>query len=547
MGNIAVEGAVLTSQGETNRAGVTDEALLGDVRTLCDVARTTLGPFGTNKLLVQPDGTVTATASVRELLDRLDVTDPAVRLLETAASGFADRHRDGTGTMITLVGALLTNARRLTERGLHPTAIERGYDTGRTVALARIDRSTRPLSSFAPVDVARTALTSTRSPHVRQSIAEQVATAVERTGSDGDVTVVSRLGGSVSETELIEGTVLSRGGVLESMPRSPDRDGIAVLSSTVDLPHVGSQLGRVTERVVFEADSFEDRREIAAMESDAFESRLDVAVAAGCGTLVTEQAINERVQSALAASGVLGIQRVDTAELREIARATGGTVVPTLSEVDETTLGTGSVELRRTAGREMTVIRSDAGETTHTLFCRAPDPRSVSAFEASVEAALSTTAAAVRDGRVVPGGGATEATAGRAVAERAREIGGRRQLAVAAFGDALLTVPRVLGQTAGLDGARTTARLRVAHSERRDAVGVDALAGETTDVLATDPIVEPVAIKRAAVTAATDLAIQLLRIDGRHPASDLGDDDVEATGREQERSDAAHSRSGFGV
>jgi len=354
----------------------------------------------------------------------------------------------------------------------------------------------------------------------------------------------------MAETELIDGTVVPRGGVLDSMPRSPATDGIAVLSATVDVPHVGSQTGRVTKRVIFEADSFEERREIAAMEADAFESQLDAAVGAGCGTVITERAINERVQSALATRDVLGIQRVDTNELREVARATGATVVPTLAEVNETVLGTGSVEVQRVAGRDMTVVRSQTGEATHTLFCRAPDPRSVTAFENSVQAALAATATAVRDGRVVPGGGAVEATAARAVSEAVREINGRHQLAAEAFGEALMTVPRALGRTAGLDGGRTVVQLRTARADGRDSVGIDALAGETTDVLGTDPILEPVPTKRAVVSAATDLAVQLLRIDERHPATDLGDDDVEVPDDEEwreESPDAGHSRSGFGV
>ena len=549
---VSVRYTILTSHGGTNWRSVTDEALVGEVRTICDVTRTALGPFGANKLLVQSDGTVTATASATELLGRLDVTDPAAALLDSAASGFDERHSDGTGTLVTLAGALLEAADRLSDQGLHPTAIERGYEAGRDIALGTVDRSARPLSSFAPEDVARTALTSTRDPRVRQSVAEQAATAVEHTGADRDVTVVSRLGGSVSETELIEGTVIPRGGILESMPRSPDRDGVAVLSSTVDVPHVGSQLGRVTKRVIFEADSFEDRYEIAEMETAAFKAQLDAAVDAGCGTVVTERAINERIQSVLAARDLLGIQRVDTSELREIARATGATVVPTLSEVDETVLGTGSVEVQRTAGRDMTLFRSEAGETTYTLFCRAPDPRSVTAFEESVGSALAATATAVRDGRVVPGGGAVEANAASALSERTREIDGRHQLAADAFGEALMTVPHALGQTAGLDGGQTIVRLRVARSEGRDSVGIDALAGETADVLGTDPIVEPVPTKRAVLSASTDLAIQLLRIDERHPATDLSDDDIEVPEEgseegEQSGSEADHSRSGFGV
>jgi chaperonin GroEL (HSP60 family) len=506
---------------------VTNDELVANVRTVTDTVQTTLGPFGANKLLLQQDGTVTTTASSTELLDRFDLTDPAVTLLQTAATGFGDRYGDGTGTVVTLAGALLHEADRLAEQGLHPSAIEQGYRNGLDSALDTIEHTARPLSQFGAEAVAKTALTGTRDLQVRQSVATQVANLVEEVGADASdsIRVVSRPGGAIAETEPLSGVVLERGPILESMPRSLERDGIAVLSSSVDVPHVGSQLGDVSRRVIFDADSFEDREGIAEYESEAFTEQLQAAIDAGCGAIITERAINERVQTQLAAEGILGIQRVDTDELRAIARTTGATVVPSLGQVSESTLGKGTITVQRKAGRDMTVIKSEAGDPAHTLFCRAPDSRTVTAFEHSVETAIAATAAAVRDGRVVPGGGAVEATVAQAVKTDARSLAGRQQLSAEAFGTALMTVPRALAKTAGLDGGRTVVQLRVARSDGRDSIGVDALAGTTADVLGDDPIVEPVSIKKAILTAATDLATQLIRIDDRLQAVDLSDDE----------------------
>lgn len=517
-----------------------NEELVAGVRTVCDVVKTALGPFGANKLLIQQDGTVTTTASSTELLDRLDVTDPAVTLLDTAVSGFGDQYGDGMGTVVAFAGALLQQADDLVELGLQPTAIERGYREALDVTLDTVDHAARPLSTYGLAAVARTALTGTRNPRVRQSVSKQVAEAVAEAGADAadTVRVISRTGG-VAEPELVTGVVLERGPVLEAMPRSRERTGIAVLSSTVDVPHAGSQVGPVSRRVVLDVESFEEREALAEHESEVFTQQLRAAIDAGCGVVITERAINERVETELAAEGVLGIHRIDTDELRQIARATGATIVPTLDQVSEATLGTGTVNVRRKAGRDMTVIESDAGETTHTLFCRAPDPRTVSAFEHSVEAALASTAAAVRDGCVVPGGGAVEATASRAVNREARSLSGRRQLAADKFGDALMTVPRALATTAGLDAGRAAIQLRVAHSEGRDSVGVDALAGTTTDVLGETPIVEPVSLKKGVLTIATDLAVQLIRIDERLHATDLGNDDEPSPVEEPNHPDVA--------
>lgn len=513
-------------------ADESDVELVGEVRTVCDVVRTSLGPFGANKLLVGSEGTVRTTASATELLDRLDVTDPAVTLLESTASGFRDRRGDGAGSVVALVGALLVEAERLREVGLHPTAVERGYRIGLDVALDALDRTARPLDGYGTAAVARTALTGTRDPSARGAVADRVAAAVERVGGDtrDAIQVVARTGGATAETEAVPGVVLDRNPTLPAMPRAPARRGVAVLSSSVDVPSVGTELGRVSGRVNLEVDSFEERERVAEYEREAFAESLAAAVDAGCGALFTERAINERVESELAAAGVLGVERLESDELRRVARATGATVVPTLDQVTAETLGEATVRVERKAGRDMTFVTDGAGEPTYTLFCRAPDPRSATAFERSVEAAVAAAAAAVRDGRVVPGGGAAEATAAEAVRREARSVSDRSQLAAEAFGDALMTIPRALGATAGMDAWEAEVRLRVARSEGRDAVGVDALAGTTRNVLAEDAIVDPLSVKRATLTAATDLAAQLVRIDERLPATDLGDDEAEAEG-----------------
>lgn len=501
---------------------MTEEDLVNDVQTVCDVVRTTLGPFGANKLLIQEGGAVTATTSSTELLDRLDIANPAVTLLETAANGFGEQYGDGTGTVVTLAGVLLEEANTLLELGLHPTAIERGYREALDVALNAVELSAQPLSSFGPAAVARTALTGTRNPQVRRAVANQVARAVEAIGPrrDSDVQIVSHTGGTTAETDLVRGVVLDRSSVLDAMPRSAD-GGIAVLSSSVDVPHVGSQTGRVTQRIIYEVDSFEDREAIAEFESETFDKHLQGALDAGCRAIITERAINERVQTELAARGILGIQRVDRDELERIARATGATVISSLTQVTELTLGSGVVDIQRKAGRDMTVITSEAGEAIFTLFCRAPDPRSVTAFEGSIEAAIAATAAAIRDDRVVPGGGAIEATVASVVEEESRSFEGRHQLAAERFGRALLVIPRTLATTAGMNGGQTVIRLRVARSEGRNTIGVDTLVGKTVDVLGSDPIVEPISLKQSVLSAASDLAIQLVRIDDCLPATDL--------------------------
>lgn len=516
-------------------------AMVADARTVCDIVRTTIGPFGANKLIIGTDGTVTTTSSGSLVLDLLELENPTVTLLKTVASDFRDTYGDGSSTVVALTGALLAEASRLGELGMHPTSIERGYREALDIATDRLEHSARPLDAVGEAAVARTALTGTRNPHVRAQIGEYLerVTSVLDDGGVFDanrVKVVSRFGGAETETELVDGVVLDREPAVEGMPRTLDDAGVAVLSETVDLPTLGGETGRLNARLSFHPENFEERAAIGEGEREQFHEQLDAAVNAGCRLIVTGMAINDRVERTLANAGVLALQRVDDEDLPLIARATDSTVVPGLGQVTAETLGRANVQVTRRAGRDMTSIESvgDEREAVYTLFCRAPDHRSVETFEQSVKSALAAVASARRTDTVVPGGGAVETSATLAVREHARSVASDEQLAIEAFGDALPVIPRSLAVNAGIDGWRGVVRLRVAHEEGRNSVGVDCLFGETRDTLNDDPIVEPIELKRNAWSAATDLAVQLARIDDELPASEISDAGV-PDGREERR------------
>lgn len=512
--------------------------LTADVGTVCDVVQTTIGPFGANKLVISTDGTVTTTASGSVVLESLELDTPAVTLLRTAAGNFRDTHGDGSSSVVAIAGALLEEADRLADLGLHPTTIERGYREALDVSLERLDRSARPLDSVGVGAVARTALTGTRNPNSRAQVSGYVERIADALGDEFDadhIAVLSRLGGAESETELVEGVVVDRDPAVEGMPRTLNDAGVAVLTSTVDVATIGSATDRWEVNLTLSPERFEDRTVIGEREREGFEKTLDAAVDAGCRVLVTGMAVGDQVERLLANRGVLALQRVDEADLPKIARATGATIVPGLDEVNNETLGRADVRVTRYAGRDVTSFESVGRdrESVYTLFCRAPDPRSVEGFERSVESALAVVTGARRTGTVNPGGGAAETMGALAVREHARSVASKEALAIEAFGDALSVIPRTLARNAGVDGWRGVVRLRVAHGEGRDAVGIDCLYGEMRDVLREEPIVEPTALKRAVWEAATDVACRLVRIDAELPASDLRDD--APTEREERR------------
>ena len=303
---------------------------LGALPDLCDVVGTALGPLGASKLVLTEHGEISTVASAAAVLDRLGVEDPAVTLLDAATTGFADRHGDGTTTVVALVGALLEEADSLLETGVHPTVVERGYRTAADVAVEAIDGRARPVSTVGLSAVARTALGGVRDPLTRETVGEGVVRAVEAIDAEGPgptgrdrVTVTARIGPR-SETELVRGLVLEYDPVIDSMPESVADAGVAVLSSTVDTPTLAGETARSERSVSLTVDSFDGRRSVREHEREAFRERLAAAVDAGCRFVATGMAVSDRVKRALANSGVIAVQRVDEADLRRLALATGG-------------------------------------------------------------------------------------------------------------------------------------------------------------------------------------------------------------------------------
>ena len=495
-------------------------------RAVCDLVRSTVGPCGANKLLVKENGSIVLTADGAHLLDELDVDHHAVTVLRTTASNFRTEHSDGTGRLLLLVGALLRESERLRDLGLHPSVIERGYAEAQEIADEVVQRRAVPLSEVGTHAVARSALTGVRNPYECDHVVDLLTGTVDRFGLATNPTrirnrvgVKARLGGARAESELVPGIVLDETPVIESMPRHAEDTGIALLSASVDVPQMDGDDSQSDGGVSLTADSVGDVTALSDYERDAFRDQLRRLRTLGCRVVATSETINDRVKGHLANEGLVGLQRIDDSDLARLARATDAHAVPSLKQVSEDVLGAGNLNVRRIAGRDMTFVTgSPGGNDVYTLLCRAPDPRSVEDFRRSVEGALHSLASAIGEETVLPGGGAVYVATARAVREHSRSVSTREALAVEAFGDALLAVPRQLATSGGLDGVTAVTRLVAAHSEGRSTVGVDALTGDVRDVLTGDPIVDPIALERHVVAAATELARKFIRIDGTFPA-----------------------------
>ena len=499
-------------------------AILSEVESAANIVRGSFGPFGTYKFFVCEDGTVIITDSGAEILDRFEVESAPISVLRGAVRDLNAELSDGAGTFAVLVGALAGRAADLLERGLYQANIERGYQIAASVALETLVRSRSPVAAGDRAALASTALTGTKNQIIREQLGETIAgVAAEVAASEGvfnrhALKIVSHHGGAHGETETIQGAILDASPVVESMPRQISSTRVALVSTSIDVRQFGESGGETSANVRLSEDSFENRLALGQQEREEFAESIRRVVASGCRFVATSGAVNDRVKTVLANQRLLAVQRIDESDLTHIARITGAESVPSLDYVTEQSLGSGDITVDRKAGRDMTFIENPDGPPVYTLFCRAPDRRHLQTFERSVESAVAAVAMADADGGLVPGGGASEQAAARAIQAHARSISGREQLAVEAFGDALRAVPVTLAENSGMDTIEAVADLQKNHSEGSDTHGIDCIEGYIRDMLAEPRIVDPYTKKRQVWSSAIELVTRLIRVSDVLPA-----------------------------
>ena len=498
------------------------------VQSLCALSDSLLGPLGATKLIIQPNGEVTATASIREVYDRLELSSPALSVLLQAVEDFDNQHGDGIKTMLSLSAGLLRQANRMQDYGVHPSSIVSGYQDSMMTAAEFIDERARPRGNFSYASIAETALTGIQTPHTRRYIAKKIAHIVEHHGAESPSTteIVVKPGGSVAETEVLDGVIIDKGPVVANMPR--DAEGaIGLLTEAIDVPHAGSQLSRVSKYMTTQVNSFTEHNALAEKERAGFRELLKQLDELDIVALLTVSSVNERVKSLLVEHGYLSIHRVDRPVLDRIARLTGAQVTVGIQHLQPDNISQAHVSIVRLGGEDITVVKSAGGTSERTLLCRAPDIRSATAFEHSVRSALAATAAADASGTILPGGGVTELQIGTELNKRARGVDDRRQIAMEGFANAMFEHVGNLAKAAGLDPTDAVLRLKNAHARGSHSMGINVLSGEIEDVLTAEPILDAPSVKKGAIIAATEFANQQIRIDAELAATDLSKDNID--------------------
>jgi len=485
-------------------------------RAVANAVRTTLGPRGMDKMLVDATGTVVITNDGATILDEMDVDHPGARMVVAVAEAQEAAVGDGTTTAAVLAGQLLVAAADLFDEGVAPTTIVEGYQEAARLALAAIDANllTDDVDDDLLATVAASSMTGKGTGSVGPgTLADSVVEAVRRVSTDGErvdreaIRIASHVGESAGATAVVEGVVLDEEPIADGMPRGLADATVALL----DVPlEVRTSAAGVAYRVTG-ADQL-----AAAMDAEVGELQGYVAALADADVevVVSTKAIDDRLGSLLAREGILAFERVPVDDARAVARATGATRVATLADFDPADLGVAErVRIERFGGEDLAVLEGGAATKTVTLLVRGGTDHVVAELERAIDDAVDVVLATLETGEVVPGAGGIEIAIAEHVRDHAAAIAGRRQLAVEAFAAAIDAIPRTLASNLGMDPIDAVVDLRTRH-DRGERVGIvdDGGIGEIADPVGAG-VIEPAAVKREAVENATEAVRMLLRID----------------------------------
>ena len=484
-------------------------------KAVAGAVRTTLGPKGMDKMLVDTLGDVVITNDGVTILKEMDIEHPAAKMMVEIAKTQDQEVGDGTTTAVVLAGELLKQAEGLLEQEIHPTVIAAGYR-------AAADRSMEILKGLAVTvseddedllrKIAITAMTGKGSQSARDELAvmavEAVRSVVDEDGTvDIDnITVEKKVGGSITDSLLVSGVVIDKERLHPSMPKSVTDARVALLNAAVEIEKTEVD-AKIQITSPNQLQAFLDQ------EETALRGMVDKIVASGANVLFVQKGIDDLAQHFLAKAGIYTVRRVKKSDMEKLARATGGRVITSIHDIEKADLGrAGLVEERKVSDEKMTFVEDCENPKSVSIILRGGTEHVVDELRRAMEDGLRVVGVVLEDKLLVPGGGSPEVDLAIRLRAYASTVGGREQLAIESFADAMEIIPKTLAENAGLDQIDSLMALRSAHETGMENSGLNMETGEAVDMLK-EGVVEPIRVKTQAINSATEAAVMILRID----------------------------------
>ncbi len=509
---ILPEGALRTTGRDAQRNNIMA------AKAVAETVRTTLGPRGMDKMLVDDLGDIVITNDGATIVEEMNVEHPAAKMVVEVAKTQDEEVGDGTTTAVILTGELLSNAEKLLDQGIHSTVIVKGYRMAATKAqevLNEIGRKVSLEDDKLLNEIAITAMTGKGAEASKEMLADLSVKAIKQIveKTDGKITadmdnvkVEKKQGGSTADSELIQGVIIDKERVHPGMPKKVDNAKIALLDAAIEIKDTETDAKiQITDPSQLQA--------FVIQEENLLRGMADSIAKTGANVVFCQKGIDDLAQHFLSKAGIFAVRRVKKSDMEKLAKATGAVIVTNLKDLSSKDLGFAkTIEERKIAGDEMTFVSGCKNPKAVSLLVRGGTEHVVDEVERAVNDALGGVAASIEVGRIVPGGGAPEIELARRLREYAETVGGREQLAIGAFADAVEIIPRTLAESAGLDAIDILVDLRARHDRGEINTGILVLEGKVGDMWK-QGIIEPLKIKTQAIKSASEASGMILRID----------------------------------
>ena len=484
-------------------------------KAVAGAVRTTLGPKGMDKMLVDTMGDVVITNDGVTILKEMDIEHPAAKMMVEIAKTQDAEVGDGTTTAVVVAGELLKQAEALLDQEIHPTVIAAGYRDA-------TDKAVEILKSMAVKvttkddellkKIAITAMTGKGSQSARDELAviavEAVKSVVDEDGTvDTDnITVEKKVGGGITDSQLVGGVVVDKERLHPNMPKKVTNAKIALLNAAVEIEKTEVD-AKIQITSPDQLQAFLDQEEVM------LKGMVENIVKTGANVVFAQKGIDDLAQHFLAKAGIYTVRRVKKSDMEKLARATGARVATSIHELTKDDLGkAGLVEERKIGDDKMTFVEQCTNPKSVSIILRGGTEHVVAELERAMNDALRVVGVAVEDKMLVPGGGAPEVELALRLRAYASTVGGREQLAIEAFADAMEIIPKTLAENAGLDQIDSLVALRSAHEKGMKSAGLDMDTGKPVDMLKLG-VVEPLRVKTQAIQSAAEAAVMIIRID----------------------------------
>ncbi len=487
-------------------------------KLVAELVRTSLGPRGLDKMLVDSLGDVTITNDGATILKEIDVQHPAAKMMVEISKTMDNEVGDGTTSSVVFAGALLSKAEELLKKDVHSSVIVEGYQAAAEKTLELLDQLAKKIQPDDRESLIKIAITSMQSKLISEdsdTLSKLVVDAVlkiavkkgEKYTVDLDnLKVEKKAGGSIAGTQLINGIVLDKEVVHSGMPTKIENAKIALLNSALEIEktEMSSEI-RISDPTQMQMFLEEENRMLKSM--------VDKIHNIGANVVICQKGVDDIAQHYLAKNGILTVRRVKESDMTKLAKATGGRVTSNLDDLSDKDLGSASlVHQKKVESDKWVFIEGCRNPQAVTVLIRGGSQRVVDEVDRSIHDSLMVVKDVIEKPAIVAGGGSPEAYLASQLNEWADSFDGREQLAIKKYAEALETIPLTIAENAGMDPIDTMANLRSKQSQGRKWTGIDARNTQIADMLAIN-VVEPVAVKEQIIKSATEAACMILRID----------------------------------